>query len=260
MIKITYMSDLHLEFWDKAADRFITEVVDHTPQSDLIVLAGDIGVLKTTYEPILKLLRLLSEKGRKVVYVPGNHCFYKDSYSAGKARLYKMHYEVPQNVIVCHEAFHSFKFDEYTICAGAVWFPDLHAPAHEKWGLNDFNQIPGLEPAIYKENDLFVQELKFVCQETKDPVIVATHHSPSYRSVHPKYAGDRMNQFFCNNLDDFIETYEPSIWVHGHLHDSVDYKIGGTRIVSNAAGYVHEMPRDWFPKTVIIDRDKDENA
>ncbi len=28
-----------------------------------------------------------------------------------------------------------------------------------------------------------------------------------------------------------------STWIHGHIHDSVDYRVRGTRIVSNPRGY-----------------------
>jgi hypothetical protein len=30
--------------------------------------------------------------------------------------------------------------------------------------------------------------------------------------------------------------------VHGHTHDSVDYHVGGTRIVCNSHGYGNENP------------------
>jgi UDP-2,3-diacylglucosamine pyrophosphatase LpxH len=70
MLKITYMSDLHLEFWPYDEDRFIDNIVNKTPQSDLIILAGDIGVLAISYEYILSLLTKISVKGGTVVYVP----------------------------------------------------------------------------------------------------------------------------------------------------------------------------------------------
>ena len=31
---------------------------------------------------------------------------------------------------------------------------------------------------------------------------------------------------------------EVDLWVHGHLHHSVDYQIGACRVVSNPCGYL----------------------
>jgi predicted MPP superfamily phosphohydrolase len=254
MLKITYMSDLHLEFhWDNG-DSFIREVVDYTPQSDLVVLAGDIGVLKENAEQLAKLLQGLSEKvsgeGR-VVYVNGNHEMYGDGYRAGKQRMKELRQESPENVIVCDGYFHQFKVNGYTIAAGTLWFENLMPDAFTKSCLNDFCQIPGLEEDIYRENNGFVTMLKGVLSR-EDKVVVVTHHSPSYRSVNPLYAGSHLNQFFCNNLDDLIEEGKPLCWFFGHLHDPVDYQIGLTRILSNPAGYKHEMSADWAPKTIVI--------
>ena len=255
MIKITYMSDLHLEFhWDNG-DSFIREVIDYTPQSDLVVMAGDIGVLKENAEQLAKLLQGLSEKvsgeGR-VVYVPGNHCYYGSIYSEGKRRLAKLRQEAPQNVIVCDDYFHQFKVNGYTIAAGTLWFPNLMPDVFTKSCLNDFCQIPGLEEDIYRENNGFITMLKGVLSR-EDKVVVVTHHSPSYRSVNPLYAGSHLNQFFCNNLDDLIEEGKPKCWIHGHLHNSVDYQLFDTRVISNAAGYKGEISADWAPKTIVID-------
>lgn len=30
------------------------------------------------------------------------------------------------------------------------------------------------------------------------------------------------------------------LWIHGHIHESVDYEVNGTRLVSNPRGYKHK--------------------
>jgi Icc-related predicted phosphoesterase len=255
MLKITYMSDLHLEFHCDNGEAFIKEVIDYTPQSDLVVLAGDIAVLSRDTEQLAKLLQGLSEKvsgeGR-VVFVPGNHCFYSGTYAEGKRRLLMLRMAAPQNVIVCDDYFHQFKINKYIICCGTLWFPNLHPDPGIKSWLNDFSQIPGMEQDIYRENEAFVTLLEGACEDN-DKVVVVTHHAPSYRSVSPKYAGSPMNQFFCNNLDDLIEECKPKIWISGHLHDPVDYQLFNTRITSNPFGYRGECDANWVPKTIVID-------
>jgi hypothetical protein len=79
--------------------------------------------------------------------------------------------------------------------------------------------------------------------------VVVGHHCPSFKSVHPKYAHDKiMNGAFASDLDDFI-AYRPQIklWTHGHTHEPFDYMIGATRVVCNPRGYSgHEPQADSF--------------
>jgi hypothetical protein len=47
-----------------------------------------------------------------------------------------------------------------------------------------------------------------------------------------------MNGGYASDLSEFVLDHENiKVWVHGHMHDPVDYVIGGTRVVSNPRGY-----------------------
>lgn len=73
--------------------------------------------------------------------------------------------------------------------------------------------------------------------------VVCSHHAPSNKSIHPRYASDSlMNGGYRSNLDFFIEDRpEIKLWTHGHVHSSFDYMIGQTRVICNPRGYVgHE--------------------
>jgi Icc-related predicted phosphoesterase len=50
-----------------------------------------------------------------------------------------------------------------------------------------------------------------------------------------------------------IEAYQPALWVHGHVHNSSDYRIGRTRIVANPHGYGNENPR--FNGQLVVEVD-----
>jgi len=40
-------------------------------------------------------------------------------------------------------------------------------------------------------------------------------------------------------MEDFILDNENiKVWVHGHMHDPVDYMIGETRVLANPRGYI----------------------
>ena len=50
-----------------------------------------------------------------------------------------------------------------------------------------------------------------------------------------------MNYYFASDLDNFIlDNQNIKLWIHGHVHDPFDYKIGETRVVCNPLGYPRE--------------------
>ena len=73
--------------------------------------------------------------------------------------------------------------------------------------------------------------------------IVVTHHAPSSRSIPPNNVGDVLSAAFASDLDLMIQASRIPLWIHGHTHYNVDYKIGVTRIYSNQRGYPSEMAR-----------------
>lgn len=69
------------------------------------------------------------------------------------------------------------------------------------------------------------------------PTIVVTHTAPSRRSIILHNSRNVIAAAFASDLESFINDHEIAAWVHGHIHDSVDYMIGNTRVVSNPYGY-----------------------
>lgn len=69
------------------------------------------------------------------------------------------------------------------------------------------------------------------------PTVVVTHHAPHRKSLAPRFAEDWASGGFVNEmLPEFFET--PSLWLHGHTHDSFDYRVGACRVVCNPRGYL----------------------
>jgi Icc-related predicted phosphoesterase len=40
-----------------------------------------------------------------------------------------------------------------------------------------------------------------------------------------------------SDLERQIRRWQPQLWLHGHTHDSFDYRVGATRVVANPRGY-----------------------
>jgi len=69
------------------------------------------------------------------------------------------------------------------------------------------------------------------------PTVVVTHHAPHRKSLAPRFAEDWASGGFVNEmLPEFFEV--PSLWIHGHTHDSFDYLVDSCRVVCNPRGYL----------------------
>lgn len=75
------------------------------------------------------------------------------------------------------------------------------------------------------------------------PVVIVTHHAPVRAAVEPRFEGSPLSPAFVSDLEPLIEDYEPTAWIWGHTHYSVDTTIGVTRCISAQRGYPGEDPR-----------------
>jgi Icc-related predicted phosphoesterase len=89
--------------------------------------------------------------------------------------------------------------------------------------------------------------------------VVVTHHAVHWNSVHPRFQGDPLTAAFVSDQSALIERYQPALWVHGHVHNSSDYRVGvgggasvgGTRIICNPHGYGSE--NDAFNGAMVVE-------
>jgi hypothetical protein len=128
--------------------------------------------------------------------------------------------------------------------------------------INDFRLIAWNEKSTrssrFEPGDALAQHnasREFLESELARPfagkTVVITHFLPSRGSIAPRFAESPLNAYFCSDLRELIERHQPALWVHGHTHDSCDYRIGRTRILCNPRGYVgHELNPDFDPQMV----------
>jgi Icc-related predicted phosphoesterase len=69
-----------------------------------------------------------------------------------------------------------------------------------------------------------------------EPTVVVTHHLPHRGSVHPSHVGNPLTPAFASHMPDLVRK-PVSLWIHGHTHESMDYTVGGTRVICNPRGY-----------------------
>jgi calcineurin-like phosphoesterase family protein len=88
--------------------------------------------------------------------------------------------------------------------------------------------------AMHKESVNWLQ-MKLMHQKFLGKTVVITHHAPSYASVVPRFAKDLISASFASNLDYLLDFL--NLWIHGHMHDSLDYMVNKCRVICNPRGY-----------------------
>lgn len=260
-MKLALGSDLHLEFG-------VLEL-HNTENADVLVLSGDICVAKHLNGVhhhdgrYRKFFQECCERFPRVIYVLGNHEHYAYDIQHTTERLKRE--LVYDNLHILDDE--TVDIGEYTFIGVTLWTnmneEDSLTLYHVDSMMSDYRTILNSartlnewdKPARLTPEDTVVLHNKsmdyvnHVSHDADKKYVVVGHHCPSFNSVHPKYAHDKiMNGAFASALDSFI-AYRPQIrlWTHGHTHEPFDYMIGQTRVVCNPRGYSgHEPQADSF--------------
>lgn len=251
---IHLVSDLHLEFG-----------YQELPGGDVLILAGDICEAKTLRKefhqtkvidrvpgafPAYDFFYSECVKYKKVFYVLGNHEHYHGRFDKTVNELKSM---MPDNVTLLEKECFEY---EGVLFLGATLWTDLNkgdpiTVYTMKGFMNDYKVVQNFyadKGLYYKltpehtaaEHRKTKQYFKLMLEEKRDlPVVVITHMAPSFQSVNEKFKHETTtNGGYASEMSEFILDHPNiKVWVHGHMHDPVDYKIGGTRIIANPRGY-----------------------
>ncbi|MGY2293601.1 metallophosphoesterase [Pseudomonas sp. SDO528_S397] len=101
-------------------------------------------------------------------------------------------------------------------------FPDLFTPAVSQ--LIFLQTVAWLDECFTRDNTI--------------PTVVVSHFAPARPSITPAFASSPINSSFVSDLEERIKDWQPALWLHGHTHSSFDYRVGKTRVLCNARGYV----------------------
>ncbi|MCY1232558.1 Calcineurin-like phosphoesterase superfamily domain protein [compost metagenome] len=242
-MRLWIISDLHTEF-----KQFT--LPEPLPDADLCVVAGDFGV----GGPALALdwLHRNIAPTMDVIFVAGNHDYYRTAYiealrdareaATGYSRV---HFLENNSVVIDGVTF-----------AGCTLWTDFALNGHQevamfeaRTGMNDYKRIkyskrpfvrftPERTVRTHLDSRRYLEEA--LSRTTGSKTVIVTHHAPSRLSIPAHLASDRLSPAYASNLDHLMMEFSPSLWVHGHIHEAVDYTIGCTRVLSNPIGYPGE--------------------
>ena len=253
-MKINYISDVHLNVQDLTL-----------PGGDVLIIAGDcmeaghLRLAENTGRNVFladRYKRFASEeltKYREVIYIKGNHEHYHNIFDTTHEWIAKI---LPDNVHFLENE--SIQIGDVHFWAATMW-TDMHGGnpitmEQVQNGLNDFRLIRyantrkinnywtdkfTVQCAMSEQRQSVALLTKFLEEHHDDKVVVVTHHAPSELSVNPKYKDDyHLNGGYHNHLENLIlDNPQIKFWIHGHMHDTVDYILGETRVLANPRGY-----------------------
>lgn len=241
-MKIQLASDLHLEF---LAKRFPGErLITPHPEADVLVIAGDITSGADAVD-------LFSDWPVPVIAVAGNHEFYGYDYDDVVHSLRKS--AAGTNVHFLERD--QFDIGEVRFLGCCLWTdyelnlaPDASRPLamqRASYELYDHTAIrrgsTRFSPDMaLNEHQLSRDWLRAQLEEPwRGPTVVVTHHGVHPLSVHPRYADDITSAAFVSDLGPLLDRAD--LWLHGHVHDSFDYRVSKTRVVANPRGYARNF-------------------
>lgn len=267
-MKILVLSDLHIEFAPFEPDPAAVEA------ADLIVLAGDISI---GTQGIPWARKTFADK--HIIYIAGNHEFYRQHWT-------ELLPELRAQAAGC--GVHFLENDSVTIDGvrflGCTLWTDFLLFGEDKQAaarrdattfMNDFSQIRAdsmradgpLTSRLSTEHTIqrHQESLAWLKAELAgcDPAstVVITHHYPSRRSTAPKWSKDLVSAIFGSDLATEV-LLGAKLWIHGHTHESCDYRIGDSRrsvrIVCNPRGsplgwHKSEFENAGFEPALLID-------
>ena len=228
---IQYMSDLHLEKNNKRV-RFC-RFINHN--ADVLVLCGDIGSL---YEPMIlyKFLKYCSKFYKFILYIPGNHEFYKPihknkiSFEQLYNTLLKFQNTIPNLFILNRQCI---IYGDYCIAGCILWSKlSIELPTYYK--------ITDMTTSKYnkmnKKDVSFIKKMIKYCKRKSLKLIMLTHYPPSQLLMNKYKPMDIHNSLYYNNLDYLLNDQNINIWIYGHNHYNKKIYINNTLCISNQYG------------------------
>ncbi|MCA2593979.1 MAG: metallophosphoesterase [Microcystis sp. M38BS1] len=238
-MKILPLSDLHLEF--------SALHIPNTDKADITLLLGDIH---TGIKGVQWAANTIESK--HIIYILGNHECYGGKYPdtlnkiRAEAEKYSPNFHVLENESV---VINDVTFFGCTLWTDFALFGDAAIGkllCYDK--MNDYKQIRLGNANHYRK--IRPSDTEYWHHESVDAIrtglyneepnskrVICTHHAPSPKSLNPQFFFDPISAAYASNLDGFVAYSGAKYWFHGHLHESVNYELGDTQVISNPRGY-----------------------
>lgn len=263
-MKIQILSDLHNEFLrnGQTDSNHLWDGEIPVTEADIIILAGDID---TGTHGIKWAIEESKRLAKPILYVPGNHEFYRHEYSSLRLKMS----ELSNGTNVHCLDYGIYIKDDVRFIGATLWtdyeintnMPKDYTMSIIEKNLADHQLIKLKSGSSYRKFkpldalSIHKKELSWIEEQLEKPfhgtTVVLSHHGPHPVCQHPNFPLSELSAAFHSDLNKQIEKYDIDLWIYGHTHSNLDTVVTNTRIVSNQAGYPGENVKD-FDKTLVI--------
>lgn len=247
-MNIQIISDIHTECQSDQGRKLLQKICS-TMNIDALVVAGDLGTIKS----LRYAFSILCNEKENVVYVPGNHEFWRSSPTQTHDLLQEMCDKYP-NLHWLNNSSVTIKGQKFL--GNTLWFPKntqtvgnaitYNFNSITRW--SDFSEIKDFEPWIW---DQFEATANYIVDNVTEDDIVVTHHLPFPECIAPQWKNDPYNCYFLADMSHKMKlALSPKMWILGHTHTGMDFKKNysdisnqDTRVICNPVGYIKEHER-----------------
>ena len=236
MPRLWVMSDLHLELV-----RHPEAFRPACPAFDVLVVAGDFWQGDT--DRGLRTVAALAG-GKPAVFVLGNHEFWNREVTHERSAAQRT--AARHGVVLLDDditELAGLRFVGGTLwadglLAGIDATPDQATGERIQVGQGRRTRpITGQDEAALHRRTRAVIESAAAQPADGRPLVVVTHHAPHPLCLPEAYRTGWAAGNAASDLSGITDTGRIALWVHGHIHDTVDLvRPGGTRILCNPAG------------------------
>lgn len=243
-MKIQVLSDLHMEFLETRG-RNVLEGLEFSSSAEVLVVAGDVHKGTDGIDYLNKVY-----DGRPLIYVPGNHEFFGSDYDALYDQFYHSNKDPSRGVVTLVGGQYVDLVIEQQLVrvVGATLWTDFDLEGDDnrlalarmaEAFLPDFQFISRGKFSAQRSREICLQEISAIeeaINQCSHSCAVVTHYLPHPDSISVDFRNDPLNASYASRLPASLFA-KASLWVHGHAHHNVDYRVKNCRIVSNPRGY-----------------------
>lgn len=254
-MRLQIMSDLHLDHSGGEPPPLAEGV-------DMVLVAGD------TCEGLVKAvehLRRAYPAPTEVVMVAGNHELwskkldFEEHWGQGHVAAERHGVRLLENSVETVKGVRLLGctlWTDYELFGARLRNVAMHAAADAmldhrriKWSRNPWQRFRPAEARILHHQSRSFFELE-LAKPHDGPTVCITHHAVTLEAVAPAFRDTIITAAYASDMSSMIDTFQPDLIVSGHTHYSMDLTCGGTRLLSNPAGYSGEN-RSFNPACIV---------
>jgi hypothetical protein len=239
---IQYASDLHLN--DFPSTTPFSEFVK--PAAPILILAGDICHAD---DPLYEtFLRWCSRNWKTILVIAGNHEYFCTVVPRNIASIDREIEAICQRLpnVIYLQGGGSVVIDGVRFVGATLW---ANVPKdvwrHVNGVKGDYRVTFTNDRVSTAEDTSFIhlkhrERLIHQLMTTEQPIVMITHHLPSFSLVSPEYRGTATVSTYASNCEDLIA--DPVLlWICGHAHRSGLWRINNVPCAMNTRGYASQV-------------------